>query len=457
MYFSLSEVNALLGNIRNHGNTKNDFFCFTNISIDSRTFLKNDLFIAIKGKKFDGHSFLSEVVRKGARSVVIKEGMQKLIPSDLPYWIVNDTLEAFQKLTLHKRKKLKIPVVAITGSVGKTTTKEMVGEVLKKLGKVKLSYANFNNEIGVGLTILEADIEDKVLIIEMGMRGLGQIENLSKYTQPDIAVITNIGSAHIGLLGSKENITYAKCEITKYLNPNGVVIIPSNDTFLEETLKRSWRGRIIKVELRNLEKDKKIFTKKNKLLGAYNELENEIFIDNKIFSISFEGFHNASNFMLAYAVAKELNINFESFNKLNFASLEGRNRKFKSIKTTIYDESYNASPESVKACIESLLKKPKNHFMIFGSMRELGNMDKQYHQEIFDLIKNSDIKKCLFICDKTDEIYYSNYLKGNKKFLFFNDISDVAETINMITQNGDSILIKGSRYWNLEKIIKSIE
>ena len=162
------------------------------ISIDSRTCLKNDLFIAIKGKNFDGHSFLSEVLNKGVKSVVIKEGMQKLLPANFPCWIVNDTLEAFQKLALLKRKKLSIPVVAITGSVGKTTTKEMVGEVLKKLGKIKLSHANFNNEIGVGLTIRAADKEDKVLVLEMGMRGLGQIENLSKYSEPDIAVITNI-------------------------------------------------------------------------------------------------------------------------------------------------------------------------------------------------------------------------------------------------------------------------
>ena len=237
MEFSLSELNNVLGDIKNLSKGKGDFFNFKNISIDSRTLLKNDLFIAIKGKNFDGHSFLPEVINKGVKSVVIKKGMQKLLPDDFPCWVVNDTLEAFQKLTLLKRKKLSIPVVAITGSVGKTTTKEMVGEVLKKLGKIKLSHANFNNEIGVGLNILATDKEDKVLVLEMGMRGLGQIENLSKYSEPDIAVITNIGMAHIGLLGSKKNITFAKCEISKYLNPKGVVIIPANNPLLEDTLK----------------------------------------------------------------------------------------------------------------------------------------------------------------------------------------------------------------------------
>ena len=456
MTFSLNEVSHVLGDIKNFGNTNKDFFEFKNISIDSRTFLKNDLFIAIKGNYFDGHSFLVDVLNKGAKSVVINDGMQSLLPGNIPYWIVKDTLEAFQKLTLLKRKKLNIPLVAITGSVGKTTTKEMIGEVLKKLGKIQLSHANFNNEIGVGLTILGADRKHKVLVLEMGMRGIGQIENLSKYSEPDIAVITNIGNAHIGLLGSKENITYAKCEITKYLNPHGVVIIPANDLFLEETIKASWKGRIIKIELLCSDDQNNKLKPDDNLRGFYNRKNNTISIEDKIFQTSFEGFHNASNFMFAYAVAKELSLDFKNANKFDFVSLQGRNRILKSVKTTIYDESYNASPESVKACIENLLDSPKKHFLIFGSMQELGNKTIKLHKEIFDFINNSDIEKCLFICDKKDEIYYSNYLKENNKFLFFNDINDVAKTINKFTKKGDSILLKGSRYWHLEKIIKSI-
>ena len=456
MDFSLSELNDVLGDIKNPGEEKINFFKFKNISIDSRTLLKNDLFIAIKGKNFDAHNFLPEVLKKEVKAVVIKEGMQKLLPSDFPYWVVNDTLEAFQKLTLLKRKKLNIPLVAITGSVGKTTTKEMIGEVLKKLGKVKLSHANFNNEIGVGLSILETDVEDKVLVLEMGMRGLGQIENLSKYSRPDIAVITNIGTAHIGLLGSKKNITCAKCEISKFLNPKGVVIIPANDNSLEETLKGYWKGRVMKVELLDGESQKESFKKDDNLRGFYNPSNKTILIEENTFEISFEGFHNASNFLFAYAVAKELGIDFASFNKFDFVSLGGRNKILKSVKTTIYDESYNASPESVKACIKNLLEKPRNKFFIFGSMQELGEESEKYHKEIFNLINNSDIEKCLFICDKKNEKIYTNYLKDKKKFLVLNNIKDVPKEINKSTKKGDSILIKGSRCWQLEKIIELI-
>ena len=456
MDFSLAEINNTLGEINNLVKNK-EFLNFRNISIDSRTILDTDLFIAIKGKNFDGHSFLQEVLEKGVKSVVIQEGMQKFLPNDFPYWAVGNTLEAFQKLTLLKRKKLNIPLIAITGSVGKTTTKEMMGEVLKKLGKIKISNANFNNEIGVGLSILGANSKDKALVLEMGMRGLGQIENLSKYSEPDIAVITNIGSAHIGLLGSKRNITYAKCEIAKYLNPKGVVLIPANDLFLEEALKSCWKGRIIKVELLEEDKQNNAFNKEHCLRGFYDPLKKTIIIEDKIFEISFEGFHNASNFMFAYAVAKEFNIDFEYLNKFEFASLEGRNRIVKSVKTTIFDESYNASPESVKACIENLIQRPNNLFLILGSMKELGKKTIQYHEEIFDLINKSRIEKCLFICDERKEIYFLEKLKDKKKFIFLNNIKNVPETINKITKKGDSILVKGSRTWHLEKIIRLID
>ncbi len=456
MEFSLSELNNVLGDIKNLSEGKRDSLNFKNISIDSRSLLKNDLFIAIQGKNFDGHSFLPNVLDKGVKSVVIKKGMQRLLPSDFPYWVVNDTLEAFQKLALLKRKKLNIPIVAITGSVGKTTTKEMIGGVLNKLGRIKLSHANFNNEIGVGLTILATNTEDKALVLEMGMRGLGQIENLSKYSEPDIAVITNIGTAHIGLLGSKKNIAHAKCEISKFLNPEGVVIIPANDPFLEKTLKEFWKGRVIKVKLLNIENQKERYKEDNNLRGFYNPSNKTILIEENTFEISFEGFHNASNFLFAYAVAKELGIDFASFNKFDFVSLGGRNKILKSVKTTIYDESYNASPESVKACIKNLLEKPRNKFFIFGSMQELGKESEKYHIEIFNLINNSDIEKCFFICDKENEKNYTNYLKDKNKFLVLNNIKDVPQVINKSTKKGDSVLIKGSRCWQLEKIIELI-
>ena len=200
MKFSINEINQVLGNINFNGSVKSNL-SFSKVSIDSRTISPEDLFIALKGEKFDGHDFLRNVQKIGVKAVVINQGKQYLVPENYPFWVVPDTKEAFLNLALIKRRKLKIPVIAITGSVGKTTTKEMTLEVLKNYGKVKVSEKNNNNEIGVGLTIHSCEDLEEFLVLEMGMRGRGQIEILSKFAEPNIAVITNIGSSHIGLLG----------------------------------------------------------------------------------------------------------------------------------------------------------------------------------------------------------------------------------------------------------------
>ena len=456
MSFSLDEINYILG-FENFKNQQDKTLNFERISIDSRNILPNDLFIAIQGNQFDGHNFISNVIQKGVRAVIINRDMESLIPENYQYWVVSDTKNAFQKIALFKRKKLKIPVVAITGSVGKTTTKEMAGEIIRNhLGKIKISAKNNNNEIGVGLTILETNIEDKILILEMGMRGRGQIENLSKFSEPDIAVITNIGSSHIGLLGSRDNIAKAKCEIVKYLNPRGLVIIPDNDILLESYLKEVWKGKVLKISVVRNQINKNNFLKKdNLLLGIYDEKSNLITIDNNVFKISYKGIHNAYNFVFAYAISQEFNIKFNKINIFNFKSINGRNTIIKKEKVTILDESYNASPESVKACIDVLLKYPGKHFLILGSMKELGSMSTQYHLEILQLINIVDIELCIFICDLNEEILIREKFTS-KKIIFKNDKADVGEIINSRTNYNDYVLVKGSRYWRLEEILPQL-
>lgn len=455
MSFSLIEINKVIG-FENWKNQNNDKLVFNKISLDSRNILPEDLFIAIEGNNFDGHDFISEVIKKGVKGVIIKKEKEKLIPKNYPYWVVSDTTEAFQKLALYKRKKLNIPLIAITGSVGKTTTKEMAGHVMRSYGKTKISAKNNNNEIGVAMTILETNVEDKLIILEMGMRGLGQIENLSKFSEPDIAVITNIGSSHIGLLGSKDNIAKAKCEIVKYLNPKGVVIIPSDDFLLEKNLKRVWNGRILKIKIiRKGENDNFKYDKDFFLLGFYDAKKNLIEIEDMVFKISYKGIHNAYNFLFAYAISQEFNIKFEKYNFFNFKSICGRNNILRKKKVTVLDETYNASPESVKACIDVLLEYPGNHFLVLGSMKELGTMSNQYHLEILNLIEKVNIEFCVFICDSSEEIILRRRF-SSKKVIFRNDKSDICKIINAKTNKNDYVLVKGSRYWKLEEIIPFI-
>ena len=456
MKFTISEINQILGNINFNGAFKTNLL-FSKVSIDSRTISPEDLFIALKGANFDGHDFLKNVLKTGVKAVVINQGKQDLVPKNFPYWVVPDTKEAFQNLALIKRRKLKIPVIAITGSVGKTTTKEMTLEVLKSFGQVKVSEKNNNNEIGVGLTIHSCEESDELLVLEMGMRGRGQIEILSKFSEPNIAVITNIGSSHIGILGSRDSIAKAKCEITHYLNPDGVVIIPHGESLLDDNLKKTWRGKVVKVKLEKNRKDLKLHSSnENFIVGIFDSSKNIIEIEKKFFEISFKGIHNALNFLFVYAISRELGINFDNFNKFKFRSSDGRNNVINTKKLLIMDESYNASPESVKACIKLLIDYPGRHFFIFGSMKELGNKSEQYHVEIFKLINNSDIQKCLFICEKELEINIRKYCHKSEKIIIVNRVDKIISMINNITVKGDVLLIKGSRYWQLDKLIPHI-
>ena len=456
MKFSISEINQTLGDINLNGSVKTNLF-FRKVSIDSRTISSEDLFIALKGEKFDGHNFLKNVFKIGVKAVVINQGKQNLVPKYHPFWVVPDTKEAFQNLALVKRRKLKIPVIAITGSVGKTTTKEMTLEVLKSYGKVKVSEKNNNNEIGVALTIHSCEGSEELLVLEMGMRGRGQIEILSKFSEPNIAVITNIGSSHIGILGSRDSIAKAKCEITQHLNPDGVVIIPYGEPLLDDNLKNFWNGKVVKVKLERNRKNIKLESSKNNfILGLYDDSKNIIQIEKKFFEISHKGFHNALNFLYVYAISRELGINFDGFNKFNFRSSNGRNNVIYTKKLIILDESYNASPESVKACIKLLLDYPGRHFFIFGSMKELGNKSEKYHREILKSINNSDIQRCIFICEKKLEIKIRKYNLINKKISIVNHTDKIIPLIDKITIKGDVLLIKGSRFWELDKLIPYI-
>ena len=455
MGFTLEQVNKTLGLI-NWNNSIFQKLFFKRVCIDSRDLKPDDLFVAIKGNRYDGHDFIYEAISKGAKAVVLNKDVQTY-PEKFPYWEVPNTIIAFQKLALFKRKELNIPVIAITGSVGKTTTKEMAGSVLGKFGRVKISKENFNNEIGVALTILSCNERDKLLVLEMGMRGLGQIENLSKFSEPNIAIITNIGTSHIGILGSKYNIAKAKCEITSHLKRNGTLIIPSDNKILDQNLKDLWNGRIVRVKLLSIHEFNKFrFPKEDVVLGFYDSSNNNIKIDNKDFQITFKGRHNAMNFLYVYALAREFGMKFEAYNFFDFTSLKGRNRIVKKEKVTILDETYNASPESVMACIDVLLSFPGRHFLILGSIKELGDKTIKYHLELMDFIEKSNLDGFIFLCEEDLEKKLKKLCIFKKEISFVRDIDQISFIVNSWLNYGDYLLIKGSRYWKLEKLISQI-
>lgn len=219
------------------------------VCTDSRRLQPGDLFVPLTGEQHDGHRFLDQAAEAGALAALIERSRASERPASLPAWFVDDTQLAYQQLARAWRQTLEAPVIAVTGSAGKTTTRELVRAVLAPLGPVLATSGNENNDVGVPLTLLKASSSEAAVVVEMGMRGLGEIERLSRCALPDVVVITNIGTAHIGRLGSREAIAQAKCEITAALSPAGLVVIPAGDPLLEQALGAVWSGRVRRVAL----------------------------------------------------------------------------------------------------------------------------------------------------------------------------------------------------------------
>jgi len=430
------------------------------ISIDTRTIEKGNFFVPLIGNKFDGHDFLDIAIEIGAQAAIISEKFYGSVPACFPHWVVSDTLDAYQQLALLHRRKLNLPVVAITGSVGKTTTRELIRGILSSLGEIVSSRENENNDIGVPKTLLRGTEGDSAYVIEMGMRGLGQIERLSRISEPDIAVITNVGQAHIGILGSRENIAKAKSEITSNLKSNGVVIIPFGDNLLEKALREKWSGRIIRVAIEGEGLDWLGCDDSFAVKGIEPDYISQIDMQNNLISfegvklkLPLEGRHNAMNFLMALTVASELGISISNLNKLNINMPIGRNRLVDCGQFLVLDETYNASPESVIASLELLVSKPGRHFAVLGTMLELGPQSISLHQKVLQRAVELGLMGIVFVSYSEESAIVKTIIKQ----LPYHDVvrtpKDAAISLLSWLLPGDNILIKGSRKMELEKVL----
>ncbi len=431
------------------------------ISTDSRTIEKGDFFVPLVGNTFDGHDYLNNAIDIGIQAAIVSKQFKGLIPADFTYWLVPDTLYAYQQIALLHRRNLNLPVVAVTGSVGKTTTRELIRSVLSPLGEIVSSIGNENNDVGVPSTLLRGSERDAAFVLEMGMRGIGQIERLSRVAEPDIAVITNVGQAHIGILGSRENIAKAKSEITSNLRPDGVVIIPFGENLLEKALSGKWSGRIVRVAIEGFSLD---WLGRNDEYFAFTDIEpdyisridmqnNLIFFQGNKFKLPLEGRHNAMNFLMALTVATELGVSIKNLDPLNINMPKGRNRLVDCGQFLVLDETYNSSPESVIASLELLVSKPGRHFAVLGTMLELGSESISLHQKVLQRAVELGLTGIVFVsCG--DEY---NIIKKTIKELPNHDVvrtpRDAAISLLTWLSPGDNILIKGSRKLELEQVL----
>jgi len=428
------------------------------ICTDSRKLQNGDFYIPLRGENFDGHDFLVDVYAQGAQASLVEKKSHAFIPKGLQYWIVEDTLRAYQQIALLHRRDLGVPVIAVTGSTGKTTTKELIRGVLEPIGEILATSNNNNNDIGVPLTLFGGSKIHSAIVLEMGMRGLGEIQRLSFCSEPDVAVITNIGSAHIGRLGSRENIAIAKSEIISSLNPNGVVIIPANEPLLESVLADKWSGRLVRVSIDDSNSTRSHSNlRKDDLVGKLNLERGIIVVDEYILNLPLEGRHNAINFLLALAVAKEFDISFDKIKQLEVDLPFGRSKFHKIGGVTILDETYNSSPEAVKASLELLISQPGRHFAALGKMLELGDQSISLHKQVAQWVVDFEVDGLIVISDGPEIDEMSLIAKRLPCFQVVSTLEEASFYLSSWLNSGDTLLIKGSRELALDKLLPILQ
>jgi len=429
----------------------------SSVSTDTRTLEKGALFIAIPGERFDGHDFVEEAVNKGAALVMVQEG--KNIPEGIPAIFVQDTVKALGKLAQNYRALFDIPVIAVTGSVGKTSTKDMIAAVLSARYKVHKTMGNYNNEIGLPLSVLGLDETHEAAVFEMGMRGFGEISALSKIANPDIAVITNIGISHIERLGNRQNILKAKLEILDGLKKDGTVILNGDDELLS-----GLRGLLsYKTIFYGINEGQDIwaFDLSSKGEEGVNFQVQTLTTDMDLF-IPAPGIHNVSNALAAIAVAQTLNMTGEEIKEglLRFSSSRLRMNIEEKDAIKFINDSYNAAPSSVRAALNVLcdIGRGKRKWAVLGDMLELGEWTEEAHKEIGRLVSAMSIDYLVGIGS-----FARWYIKGaeenkeNKTItVLFGSISEAKPYIRTLMQKGDVLLFKGSRRMNLDVLVREL-
>ena len=444
----LGDLMACWGEPRGAGSPLDPSRPVGSICTDTRALGPGQLFVPLVGERFDGHAFLPHAVAVGAQAALVQKDRADGVPGTLMHWLVDDTLVAYQQLALLHRRQLGRPVVAVTGSAGKTTTRELIRSALAPLGAVLASSGNENNDVGVPLTLLKAHGDHAAVVVEMGMRGLGEIDRLSCTAEPDVAVITNIGTAHIGRLGSRGAIAQAKCEITHGLKPDGLVVIPAGDPLLDQALERGWSGRVCRVALRD-----DTGSDAADLCAAFHPERGDLQIGVDRYRVPLEGRHNARNFLLALAVAQELKVSLEQLRDLSVSVPGGRNRRLQQGGLTILDETYNASPEAVLAALDLLAAQSGRRFAVLGTMLELGDQSVALHRAVAERAAQHQLDGLVVVSSGAEAEAMAEAAAALPRLAVVQAPEEAAQPLGEWLAPGDVLLLKASRGVALERLL----
>jgi len=420
------------------------------VTTDSRDVPCSSLFVALKGEFFDGHRFTKAAVERGAICVLSHEDL-----GELPHIRVADTRYAFLDLAKWYLEQFNIPVIGITGSAGKTTAKDMIAAVLAAKFNIVKTEGNYNNEVGLPLTVFRIDHTTEIAVLEMGMNQFGEIHNLSRVGTPEVCIITNIGDAHIGNLGSREGILKAKSEIFDYADKNAVAILNGDDVLLKDI-----RPNV--SEILYFGTNESAFCRFEKLDDfGLNGTSWKMIVDGASFEInlSLPGDYLAYNAAVAVAVGVHFGMSPKEIAKafLTFRPSKNRMDIFEINGVTFINDVYNAAPPSMRAMIDSILSVKGRKICVFGDMLELGHKSMDYHIEIGEYAKAAGVGT-MFLQGEFAKGYERGFnpKQGGEVFCFDEVVSLTTKLKEYVTE-GDTVLIKASRGMKFEKIIEALK
>lgn len=413
------------------------------ITTDTRQLQSGQIFVALRGETFDGHAFVGSALSQGAVGVIVDAP----VVGDDREWVVPNTLVAYQILAHWWRRRLDTPLVAITGSVGKTTTKELIAAALGRQGPILKTQANFNNEIGVPKTLLKLAPHHRFGVIEMGMRGPGEIALLARTAEPDVGLITNVGTAHIGRLGSEQAIAHAKCELLAELSPRGIAVLNYDNERLMNTAQGVWSG--VQITFGLTGGDVK------GVLCADGQLE----VDGIALPLPLPGRHNALNLLAAVAVMRAFDLDWTTLQAGLAVNLpQGRSQRLVwPNDIVILDETYNAGVESMTAALQ-ILKDTSGHrhIAVLGTMKELGDRTEALHYRVGTVARDLQLDQVLILADPAA----AHALQEGTKPIpaqQFPDAAALTDYLSQHLQGGDRVLFKASRAVALDQVIAALK
>ena len=451
---TLAQITEACGGTLIGGNEAKEY-TVTGVEIDSRRVKPGDLFVAIPGEKVDGHKFIPDVLKKGAYAL-----SRQSLDVDGAYILVEDTVTAMKRLARCYRNTLDIKVVGITGSVGKTSTKEMIASVLGTKFRVHKTQGNFNNGIGLPLTIFQIEKEHQVAVLEMGISEFGEMHELADMAQPDIMVITNIGLCHLENLKTRDGILKAKTESFAHLKPDGVVILNGDDDKLSTVEQVAGRKPVFYgIKGRNLCETSVCAdaVTEHGLEGMTAEFHTPQG-DMEVF-IPIPGEHNVYNALAATCVAEQLGLSMDEI-KCGIAAastISGRTNLIHTKGMTVIDDCYNANPVSMKASLDVLSKAGGRKIAVLGDMGELGEDEKQLHYEVGTYAGTLPID--LLFCVGTLSGKLAEGAKKQNPALTVKHYAtreEMTEELLATVKEGDTVLVKASHFMEFPKVVAAL-